>query len=66
MLIGPLTNSNYNKNKSHNDNCDISKVGNEMTWIKEILQTDSNYIKSKIYDDIYKKNNYNINDKVGI
>lgn len=44
----------------------MSKEDNEITWTKEMLQTDFNYIKSKIYGNIYKKNNRNINDRVGI
>ena len=37
--------------KSHIDNYDISSVGDEVIWIKEIPSTDPNCIKSKSHDN---------------
>lgn len=46
------------------DDWNISKVSDEITWIKEILQTNSNCIKNKSHNDICNKNNFVISDKV--
>lgn len=46
------------------DNCDIDGMGDEMIWIKKILQTNFNLTKSKSYTSICDKCSHNISDEM--
>ncbi len=65
-LVGPLTDPNYIKSKSHNDNCDIGREGNEVSWTEEMPPTDPNRTKRKSHSDICSKNHCDISDRVGV
>ncbi len=42
--------------KSLINNCDIGKVGDEMTWTEEMPSTDPNHIKSESHGDYCNSN----------
>lgn len=44
----------------------MGRVGYDVSWIEEILSTNSNCTKSKNHDDICNKNYHNISDEVGV
>lgn len=55
--------SNVSKNLMNN--CNISKVSDEMTETEGMPPIKLNYTKSKSHSDICDKNNPNISDKIG-
>ncbi len=66
LIVGLLTDPNCTKSESYNDNCDMGREANEMSWIKEMPPTDPDHIESESHADICSKNNCNISDGVDV
>ena len=54
------------KSESYSNNYKISKVSNEVFLIEKMLLTESDYTKSKSYNDICNKNYYNVSNRIRI
>lgn len=53
-----------NNSKSLTNDCDINRVGDEISWIEEILLINLDYTKNKSHGDLCNKSNYDISDRI--
>ncbi len=65
-LVGLPTDLNRTESKSHSDNCDMGREGNEVSWIEEMPPSDPDRTESESHGDICSKNYRNISDGVGV